>query len=334
MSAHDGDARQTLGRDGAEAPPALRAWRWLSAAAALATFGLIVLGGVVRITGSGMGCGPDWPTCNGQWIPTMDLATFIEWSHRLVAAGVSLLVAGVAAVAWWPGRGDGWRPYRRMAAAAVALLLVQVLLGAVTVRLELPPASVMLHLGTALLLLATLLVGWCRAAGPRRRERTDATALWSWATAGFAFLVVVAGGVVANLDAAAACSGFPLCGGEWWPAGGWRTQVHWGHRLLAYGLVAAVAVATAAASSTLRVRSRRPGDPASRRCTVAAAAVVLLQLGVGAAMVTGAFTTAVRALHVTLGAGAFALLVVAGWTVSRYPASGGPDSPPPRKANR
>lgn len=328
MSDRDDEAGETLRPAAGEAPSALRAWRWLTAAATLATFGLIVLGGVVRITGSGMGCGPDWPTCNGQWIPTMDLATFIEWSHRLVAAGVSLLVAGVAAVAWWPGRGEGWRPYRRIAVAAVALLLVQVLLGAVTVRLELPPASVMLHLGTALLLLAALLVGWCRAARPRRRERSDATALWTWATAGFAFLVVVAGGFVANLDAAAACSGFPLCGGEWWPGGGWRTQVHWGHRLLAYGLVAAVP------ALALRVRSRRPEDAMSRRWAAAAAAVVLLQLGVGAAMVTGTFTTAVRALHVTLGGGTFALLVVAGWTVSRYPASGAPEPPSPRKADR
>lgn len=285
------------------------------AVASVATFLLVVLGGVVRITGSGMGCGDDWPLCNGQLIPTMSLATFIEWSHRLVAAGIGVVVGAVAAWAWWPGRGREWSPYRKITAAAVVLLVVQVLLGAVTVRLELPPASVMLHLGTALLLLAALLVGWTRSATSRRAPRRDSASVGSWAAAAAAFAVVLAGGFVANLDAAAACSGFPLCGGEWWPAGGWRSHVHWAHRVLAYLFVIGVPLLA------LHVRSRRPDDPVPRRWVYAAAAVALAQLAVGAGLVTGAFTTSVRTLHVTLGTGVFALLVVAGWTTSRYPAS-------------
>lgn len=298
----------------ADGEVSLRRWRILVAASSVATYLLIVLGGVVRITGSGMGCGDDWPLCNGQLIPTMSLATFIEWSHRLVAAGISTLVGAVTAWAWWPGRDNRWTPYRWITAAAAVLLVVQVLLGAVTVRLELPPASVMLHLGTALLLLTTLLVGWARAGTTRRARRRDSATSWTWAAAGLAFAVVLAGGFVANLDAAAACGGFPLCGGQWWPAGGWRTQVHWGHRLLAYLFVGGLPLLA------LHVRSRRPDDPVPRRWTYAAAVVVLAQLGVGAVMVTGSFSTAVRTLHVTLGTAAFALLVVAGWTVSRYPA--------------
>jgi len=293
----------------------LRRWRTLVAIASVATYLLIVLGGVVRITGSGMGCGDDWPLCNGQLIPTMSLATFIEWSHRLVAAGIGVLVGAVTAWAWWPGRDSRWTPYRKITAVAAVLLVVQVLLGAVTVRLELPPASVMLHLGTALLLLAALLVGWARAGTSRRAPRRDVASTWTWVGAVSAFAVILAGGFVANLDAAAACTGFPLCSGQWWPAGGWRTHVHWGHRLLAYLFVAGVPLLA------LHVRSRRPDDAVPRRWTLAAAVVALVQLAVGAALVTGAFTTAVRALHVTLGTATFALLVVAGWTVSRYPAS-------------
>lgn len=301
-----------------DAPPALRRWRALAAAATAATFFLVVLGGVVRITGSGMGCGDDWPLCNGQLVPTMSLATFIEWSHRLVAAGVSLLVAAVAGWAWWPGREtERWSPYRRISAAAAGLLVVQVLLGAVTVRLELPPSSVMLHLGTAMLLLGVLLVGWSRASSPRDRRRTDSAALWTWAGAGFAFLVVLAGGFVANLDAAAACTGFPLCGGQLWPSGGWRTHVHWTHRLLAYLLLVALP------ALALHVRAHRPDDPAARRRVLAAGFVAVAQVAVGWSMVTGAFTTALRALHVTLGTGLFAVLVVAAWTVARRPAGRG-----------
>lgn len=296
---------------------ALRGWRVLTAAAAVSTFLLIVLGGVVRITGSGMGCGVDWPLCNGRLVPTTSLAAFIEWSHRLAAAVVGALVAAVAAWAWWPGRGERWRPYRRVSAAAAGLLVLQVLLGAAAVRLELPPASVMLHLGTAMLLLTALLVGWSRAASGRRLRRADAAARWTWAGAAFSFCVVLAGGFVANLDAAAACAGFPLCGGSLWPEGGWRAGVHWAHRLLAYGLVLGLPALAA------YVRARRPDDPTARGWVLAAALVALAQLAAGAALVTGAFTPAVRALHVGLGSGLFGLMVVAGWTVGRHPAGRG-----------
>ncbi len=62
---------------------------WTAAACA---YLLIVLGAVVRITGSGMGCGDHWPLCNGHLFPSLhDIPTVIEWSHRLLAALVSVL---------------------------------------------------------------------------------------------------------------------------------------------------------------------------------------------------------------------------------------------------
>ena len=72
-------------------PGRLRAWlRGLSAATALSVFALIVLGGVVRVTGSGLGC-PDWPLCHGGFLPPPELEAVIEYSHRLVAS----------ALLWW-----------------------------------------------------------------------------------------------------------------------------------------------------------------------------------------------------------------------------------------
>src|SRR5215210_6723499 len=100
-------------------------------------FGLIVLGGVVRITGSGMGCGDHWPRCDGEWFPPLDFPTMIEIGHRWAAALVSVVVAAMAAIAWLKHRHDP--ALRNPATLAVVALIVQVLLEAVTVKLKLPP---------------------------------------------------------------------------------------------------------------------------------------------------------------------------------------------------
>src|SRR5213594_1694531 len=133
-----------------------RRFMTLAWVAATCTYLVIVLGAVVRITGSGLGCGDHWPLCNGHLFPPLtDIPTVIEWSHRLVAALVSVLVAGLAIYAGAGSRELG--AGRRTAYVAVGLLIVQVLLGAVTVKTGLTPAMVILHLATAMLLLATLI---------------------------------------------------------------------------------------------------------------------------------------------------------------------------------
>src|SRR5712691_5977841 len=100
---------------------------WITAACA---YLLIVLGAVVRITGSGMGCGDHWPLCNGHLFPPLDdIGTVIEWSHRLVAALVSVLVAGIATYTWWlRERARSTEQYApgRVAYVALGLLVLQV----------------------------------------------------------------------------------------------------------------------------------------------------------------------------------------------------------------
>ena len=158
-----------------------RAFTRLAWTAAGFTYLLIILGAIVRITGSGMGCGEHWPLCNGKLLPPLDLPTLIEYTHRLVAASVSILVLALATYARWLREGAGsrqqdssngpiavssHRPTVRPSVApyvALGLLALQVALGALTVKLELPPWTVILHLGTAMLLLATLIVA---ARGP------------------------------------------------------------------------------------------------------------------------------------------------------------------------
>src|SRR5688500_83474 len=119
-------------------------------------FILIVIGGTVRATDSGLGCEDHWPKCDGQWIPNTDKATLIEYSHRLTASIVGFLALGIVIVAW--------RIYRnvpRIFSPAIALGLLVVFqagLGAVVVVQELPPEVVTVHLGTALTIISVLLL--------------------------------------------------------------------------------------------------------------------------------------------------------------------------------
>src|SRR5207237_6083152 len=76
----------------------MKGFRALSVATAVATYALVVLGGVVRVSGSGLGC-PDWPLCHGRVLPPLDLHAIIEYSHRTAASLTSTLVVLTAAVA-------------------------------------------------------------------------------------------------------------------------------------------------------------------------------------------------------------------------------------------
>ncbi len=271
-----------------------RRYARLAWAAAAATYLLIVLGAVVRITGSGMGCGDDWPLCNGRLIPSLaDPATLIEWTHRKVAVVVSVLVFGLAVYAMWGrGTGDGGRvaPHRKRAAYfAAALLVVQILLGAVTVKLELPHWTVVLHLITAMLILAALLV----AATGQRPLSAPAAAIGAM---GLALATVVFGALTAKLGAGTACLGFPLCNGQLWPAGNYLQHTHWGHRVLGYAL------AGYAAWWALRAPARGP------RVILG---LVALQIAVAAGMVLLDLPMGWRAAHVAVGTAVWAGTVLA-----------------------
>jgi heme A synthase len=280
-------------------------WRRLAIASFAVTYVLIVLGGVVRITGSGMGCGDHWPMCNGEWFPPMDLPTLIEWSHRLVAAMVSALVVALAGWALLRRRSPGWAARARFGLAALALLVVQILLGAVTVWLELPPPSVIFHLGTAMLLLSVVLLAALGAADAGAWEARGGPVRMAISLAVLVGVVVLLGALVANLGAAPACQGFPLCNGSLLPGGHWRIHLHWTHRVAAYLAVLGV------------VALPGVGDGRARATAWLAALLAVLQVVVAAVMVLRLLPAGLQATHLAVGTALFATLVAHAYRAGR-----------------
>src|SRR4029079_3640978 len=124
-------------------------------ATAVATYLLILIGGLVHGTGSSLAC-PDWPTCYGSLMPKMEGGVLVEHSHRLAAGTVVIMTLALAGLMTLT-RAREWRPLRPCAWLAVGLVIVQALLGGITVKLRLPTPISTAHTGTSLLVFLTLL---------------------------------------------------------------------------------------------------------------------------------------------------------------------------------
>jgi cytochrome c oxidase assembly protein subunit 15 len=112
---------------------------------ASATFILIFAGGLVTSTGSALAV-PDWPLAFGKWIPPLSGGIRFEWSHRVMAGAVSLLTL---ALAIWTGFVEERRWVRLTAFAALGLIVLQALLGGLTVLLLLPLPLAVAHAAAA-----------------------------------------------------------------------------------------------------------------------------------------------------------------------------------------
>jgi heme A synthase len=277
----------------------------------------LVFGGIVRITGSGMGCGDHWPRCNGSWVPPFDNPTvMIEWMHRLLALLV-ILSLGTLAVAAWRRRSEarvgGAGGVLRPSLASLILVVAVALLGMVTVKAGNTTAATVAHWTLAMALLATIAVTVVRtgALGGEAavRDGGSARAVRSiGAGAVIAFVAVAMGGLVAKFPGAAvACPGFPLCGVPPVDVPAGASHVQLTHRIVAYLLFFHVLGISAA------VRRRAGEATPVKRAMKVAASLVFAQLVLGAAMVLASLPPALRALHQLVGIGVWLVLFIAAY---------------------
>jgi cytochrome c oxidase assembly protein subunit 15 len=122
------------GTQAMDAAPIGAARRILGQANAAAALLLLIAGGMVTSTASGLAV-PDWPLSYGRWLPTMTGGVFFEHGHRMIAAGVGLLILVMAVWTQWADARPG---VRRLAWWTLGLVSLQGVLGGVTVYLGLP----------------------------------------------------------------------------------------------------------------------------------------------------------------------------------------------------
>jgi len=289
----------------------MRGFRALSVATALVTYALVVLGGVVRVSGSGLGC-PDWPLCHGRVLPPLDLHAIIEYSHRTTASLTSVLVVATAVVAWvaWRNRRDLVIP----ATLAVGLLAIQVVLGAITVRLELPPMIVLAHLATAMALLGAVCVTAVAAMMPTTAGTVDAESVArARGAAAATYLLILSGSLVVGSGASGACDAWPLCGGGFRFAFDGSPAIQLLHR----GAAAAIGVLVVMGLLSVLARQRRA--PAVRATVALTMAALAFQVAVGAAVVTLHLQAVLRGLHLALASAVWTGTVVLAVIASRLP---------------
>jgi heme A synthase len=244
--------------------------RRLTLATGISTFVLIILGGVVRVSDSGLGCGPagsgfhGWPFCNGDVVPGVDLNSIVEYAHRVLAIIVGFMIVGLFVLAW--------RRHRELLGATVALLVLviaQGALGGATVEENLEEAYVAAHLGLAMLLLGLLLYLWRKVTGAEAESGGPRLRGLAIVATGFVLCTIVAGGYMAGTQnygradyqigdgAHHACGKeFPSCNGEFLPFGESRlVDIHLTHRFFMY-IASALVIALVVVALRRRVAVR------------------------------------------------------------------------------
>jgi heme A synthase len=245
-------------------------FRRLAVVTAVFAYLQIALGGVVRVSGSGLGC-PDWPLCHGRPYPPADPHAIIEYSHRAVGSVTGVLIIATVVFAWVVFRSR--RPVVAWLATASLIGVVgEGILGGVVVANELSSWLVVAHLGLAMIILG-FLVATAVMATPRSPGVYDpGFRRLAAIAAGASYLLLLTGSTVVASGADDSCRSWPLCGSGFAPdfsGANAFTMLHRGSVLL-IGLLLVFVLLRAVRFPGLAVVS------------IATLAVFALQVGVGA----------------------------------------------------
>ena len=272
-----------------------RSLRVVSVLATAVTFLLVAIGALVRATGSGEGC-TGWPKCSpGRWLPPLEHHALIEYSHRMTAFLDIVMVGLLAAIALRRYRG-----VPRVAGAgvaAVALVLVQAILGGIVVKGGLAAVLVTAHFGTAMVLVAVLVYATVAAfsVGSGSAGPLDGFSTLARVAAMATFGLMAVGAYVRGEGAGLVFPDWPLMNGRLIPAlDSVPAALHFTHRFLA------VVVGVLVAALGMRAwKGRGRGDPA-RVLALMSGGLFLAQALIGAANVWTRLSAPAVVAHVAV----------------------------------
>jgi protoheme IX farnesyltransferase len=273
---------------------------------------LMFVGAVMRVTGSGLGC-PDWPLCYGQFVPPASAlaGAWIGLLHRLVAGTAVVLSLSIAVMAW-----RNYRSYRLIlvpALGAVALALLQALLGAVSIWTHSQYLAVVLHLLAGLAYLSTTLFVATVAHLPasyvinagitaKRHQRYVRYLILALAAT---LLLLLTGALVTSTGSGLACPDWPLCEGEIFPASAnLGTVINLLHRF------SVVSVGVVLAGVLLKTRRQYNSYRPLVNWSTVVGVLFLVQVGLGGLNVLLQMPAIVNALHLLLAAATWGCLVI------------------------
>ncbi len=278
------------------------AFRVFTRVLSAATLFLILAGAMVTSTGSGLSV-PDWPTSYGYNMFTFPLHLMVggiifEHGHRLVATAVGFFTIVLAAWLWWRD-GRGW--LRWFGVAALGVVIVQGVLGGLTVLYLLPDAISIGHAGLAQIFFCMMIAisvftsrGWMddrRVDDDRMLRR-----LGAW-TVAVVYVQILLGAAMRHTGSGLAVPDFPLAfGGLLPPQWDGKIAIHFAHR------VGAVAASGMIAWLVVRIRTHHAGNPWLTRPATILVLLVTAQVTLGAYVIWTARDMYVNSLHVMTGA--------------------------------
>lgn len=263
-----------------------RALRWGTTAALVASILIIFFGGVVRLTGSGLGC-PTWPACEAGSLaatPELGIHGFIEFTNRAFTGVLVVAVGWAITAARLQKHRD--RTMTRLAWSQFWLVVANALAGGATVHSGLNPYIVAGHFVLAIALLTTTSLTWHRAHRSQSVSFTPTPLARGLSVALFAttLAVILVGTLVTGTGPHAGDSAEVP-----------RMQFHWESVTVVHGVLGSAALLLALA--LWAVLARDSGAGLARHRVLAFVAVVVLQALVGVAQSVLALPEALVALH-------------------------------------